>query len=87
MVAFSSAESPLKAIALQERCCRIYPYRQQLCRNTFTGCYSSAGTPMGSIVAVDANLATRADLKLHLQGSLIQDGEGSLALLPQHYPA
>lgn len=42
---------------------------------------------MGSIVAVDDDLATRADLKVHLQGSLIHNGEGSLALLPQHYPA
>ncbi|KAA6423357.1 MAG: hypothetical protein FRX49_06809 [Trebouxia sp. A1-2] len=49
--------------------------------------YSCAETPMSNLVAVDANLATRADLKLHLQGSLIQDGEGSLAMLPQHYPA
>ncbi len=59
---------------------------QQLCRIICSG-YSSAGTPTGSNATVNADLATRADLKLHLQGSLIQDGEGSLALLPQHYPA
>ncbi len=78
---YNSAETLLQNITLQKNHCRQPP-----CRNTVTG-YSSAGTPMGSIVAVDDDLATRADLKVHLQGSLIHNGEGSLALLPQHYPA